>query len=848
MSSIKVSPKRWLSNLDHAGETAFALVLFLSSLYCLLAYIPTTYFSFIQAPFLSWMPVFARLQPYLFAITFCASAIPLRNRMRISQTRGLVLEFCLLGILGGMYLIWARPVQLLRNNSLSFVWAIAFLLPIISLGAVHYATYLRQLTPKADKPRYVSYPRVVLAALLISVLYPGATYLRFYIAGMPTSLTKMDLAVWLWAVITQVLLFLFVFSLAEFSLRLTSNSANPAPTRFLIYTVLCWAGLAISFFKVVLASIPFEGTDATIYACLFSLALVSFAGGWTIQHRIHRNEMFTPPAQGLRQRRQKRFEFPVILLVILASAITVPSFIGAMDWHSVLEKIWAMAFWGITAALIVWRYPRETRGRRLWPFLLTAALSLAAFRLGLYSEKGWARILSERDLEVGTALRQHASFDASFAAASVIMTPAGAIPCNEQGQFILHQPNIPATASVDLHDVNLVQNLQSNPGRKPNIFVIVVDSLRRDYLSAYNPEVTFTPSIGAFAADSVTFRNAFTRYGGTTLSEPSIWSGLLQLHKHYVQPFHRVNNLEKLVQADGYQSLVSVDTVLRILLQPAPDLMPLDTNIDKWTDLDFCSTATEAGDKIMRVRGRDKPIFLYTQPQNIHLVTLQHTVTLRPPRKQYGHFVDYYASELERLDGCFGNFIQTLKTQGLYENSIIILTSDHGEDLQKVGAERHAFSLKPEVIRIPLIVHVPPEIKKSWYYDPDWISFNTDIAATLYELAGHGPVIARPEFGRPLFTRTDTEMEKYRQGSYMIASSYGFLYGLLYDNGKKLFTESEEADQFFDLDHDPEATHNVITKEIRRRSEAQLRTDIQQIADLYGYKYTSPTILNWLAK
>jgi arylsulfatase A-like enzyme len=210
--------------------------------------------------------------------------------------------------------------------------------------------------------------------------------------------------------------------------------------------------------------------------------------------------------------------------------------------------------------------------------------------------------------------------------------------------------------------------------------------------------------------------------------------------------------------------------------------------------------------------------------------------------------MDYYASELERLDGCFGQFIGKLKAQGLYENSIIVLTADHGEALDKVGGERHAFSLKPEVIRVPLIMHVPQAIKDSWYYDPDLIAFNTDIPATLYEILGHGPVIARPEFGRPLFTKTSSDMQKYIQSSYMIASSYGFLYGLLYDNGKRLFTESQEGDEFYDLEKDPQATHNVLTEEMRQHSEAILQNDVQRIGDLYGYKYKAPTVLNWLSR
>ena len=75
----------------------------------------------------------------------------------------------------------------------------------------------------------------------------------------------------------------------------------------------------------------------------------------------------------------------------------------------------------------------------------------------------------------------------------------------------------------------------------------VVDSLRRDYLSPFNPAVTFTPSIDAFARSSDVFVNAFTHYGATGLSEPSIWVGGMMPHKQYITPFAPMNSLEKLL-------------------------------------------------------------------------------------------------------------------------------------------------------------------------------------------------------------------------------------------------------------------------------------------------------------
>ena len=48
---------------------------------------------------------------------------------------------------------------------------------------------------------------------------------------------------------------------------------------------------------------------------------------------------------------------------------------------------------------------------------------------------------------------------------------------------------------------------------RPHIFVFVIDSLRRDYVSPYNRQVSFTPALERFARESTVFERAFTRYG-----------------------------------------------------------------------------------------------------------------------------------------------------------------------------------------------------------------------------------------------------------------------------------------------------------------------------------------------
>ena len=85
--------------------------------------------------------------------------------------------------------------------------------------------------------------------------------------------------------------------------------------------------------------------------------------------------------------------------------------------------------------------------------------------------------------------------------------------------------------------IDLAPSLAPALESRPHIFLFVIDSLRPDYLSPYNPQVDFTPRLAAFASESLVFQNAFTRFGGTGLSMPAIWAGSAILHKQYVKPF-----------------------------------------------------------------------------------------------------------------------------------------------------------------------------------------------------------------------------------------------------------------------------------------------------------------------
>jgi hypothetical protein len=356
--------------------------------------------------------------------------------------------------------------------------------------------------------------------------------------------------------------------------------------------------------------------------------------------------------------------------------------------------------------------------------------------------------------------------------------------------------------------LRVVEGPASDPRHRPNIFVIVIDSLRPDYLSAYNRDVTFTPSIGAFADDSIVMRQAFAPYTGTALSQPALWAGGLIPRRMYVQPFSAVNNLERLLQLGQYRRYISVDEILSVILGDWSNVVRLDSRLahperlDEMYKFDLCSTLEELTERLDQDSGQRAPIFFYSQPQSLHIRVLSGDEYPRYEGLRSGasSFFKPAVAALSRVDACFGQLIAYLKARDLYDDSIVILTSDHGDYYGEQGRWAHAFYLGPETIRIPLIIHVPQRLREGRRWDPDAVAMLTDVTPTLYELLGYGPVPPGELVGRPLLESTGSASDGGRD-MYLMQSSYSRIFGLLDGRARWLYVANanEAREEFFDL-------------------------------------------------
>jgi arylsulfatase A-like enzyme len=194
--------------------------------------------------------------------------------------------------------------------------------------------------------------------------------------------------------------------------------------------------------------------------------------------------------------------------------------------------------------------------------------------------------------------------------------------------------------------------------------------------------------------------------------------------------------------------------------------------------------------------------------------------------------------EVHWVDARLGEFFAYLKQRGMYDNSIIIVTSDHGDATGEFGRVSHSTSIWPEIMRVPLIIHLPPKMREHMVYDDTRLSTLTDITPTLYYLLGHRPIAQNPLYGRPLFAETKQELDRYPRKDILFASDVRAVYGILTADGRYLYTtyDSPAQSYLFDLAADPNAEHNILTAPVKQRYDEEIIEHLHTIGDFYGYK------------
>jgi arylsulfatase A-like enzyme len=834
----------WLNTLLKAVSGTYFVV---TSLYCLLAFLPYTFVAFIRTPPYAWMPWLAHHQAALYWVAIAATLAADRPSRAQVAGKGFMVGVGLLGA-AGVYVTLRPFLPGLENNSAAYAWSLLALVPLVATSAwqaMSAAERRESGEVVEDNGAPFGFSAGLLVALSVSAIYTVGARVRLYSDSHSLAFHLQDLAVAFWSLVSHFVLAIVVVSTLNFIFLIAGRTSKPRMVRRGLVGALIAVVLSVVLTRFLGNAMSFDGWSAYLYACAFALTLTLWGFSMVepflarrigIKTETQKTTVASSAVRAAKMSSAQTITTWIAIVVVALLALGSRWLIGGEDWNGFVESTAALLFW-IAMSLCVYRL-RPVRANysavAVFGVLLGAVFVYKSLQA---TEILWGKSVGSTDDEISLKLEEYGAGDASFLLAHHMLGNGRGEVCGDLCRITREYTNIRDTRTSA--EVRLVEHLSLTTSERPNVFVFVIDAMRPDYLGAYNPRVDYTPNLDAFARDSVVLHHAYSQYAGTSLSEPALWAGATMLHAHYLQPFSKVNGLEQMLRADNYHMIVSMDEVVKEILLPSDNLVKLDMDKQLWNHLEIGSTLQQAETVLDRRTESQGPIFFYDQPKNVHQFarndvpspTSQHW----PDRPGLSTRITY---EVHWVDKCLGEFFAYLKQRGLYDNSIIIVTSDHGDATGEFGRMSHSTSIWPEIMKVPLIIHLPQKTREHLVYDDDRVSTLTDITPTLYYLLGHRPIVQNVVYGRPLFAESREELNRYAPRDILLASDVRAVYGILSADGRYLYTtyDSPAQSYLFDLTADPNAEHNILTAPLKQRYDEEIIEHLHSIGDFYGYK------------
>lgn len=361
--------------------------------------------------------------------------------------------------------------------------------------------------------------------------------------------------------------------------------------------------------------------------------------------------------------------------------------------------------------------------------------------------------------------------------------------------------------------------------RNAPVIIISIDTLRADHLPAYGYKDVQTPHIDGLRDDAILFLNAFSNVPLTFPSHVSMLTGLLP-------PQHGVRNnigyhldpklptMPKALKALGYETGAAVSTyVLRGNVGLASSFDFYDDAIVSRANVPV-GTLQRGGEQTAEVAMRwmserkAKPFFFM-----LHL--FEPHSPYDPPEPYRSRYKLAYDGEIAAADAIVGRVLDRLRADGIYDDALIVLMSDHGEGLHQHGEPEHGIFLYREAIHVPLMVKLPKGARRG-ETSTAAVSL-TDIFPTVAALTGAQlpenvtkvSLLEEPKAAAaPRTVYSETLYPRIHLGWSELRSLV---------DGQFQFIQAPKP-ELYDMTKDPGETRNVLSEE--RRAYARLRDEL----------------------
>jgi arylsulfatase A-like enzyme len=367
-----------------------------------------------------------------------------------------------------------------------------------------------------------------------------------------------------------------------------------------------------------------------------------------------------------------------------------------------------------------------------------------------------------------------------------------------------------------LAECTAISKAPATSGR-PNVLLIMVDTLRPDRMSCYGYEYETTPHIDAMAEHAAVFETAVAQ---STWTRPTTASTLTSTYPGVHGAEDRPDvvreglpSLAETLRAEGY---ATTGIVTNVNLQTR---WGFGQDFDRYLDLTDHDTSfdiendQQAADETIKAMDRtgESPWFIYTHfmaphgpyapPIGFNVKFQIDTEGMHPLEKLSEMIRSQYDGEIGFVDSLFGEVVDALRERGLYDDTIIVFVSDHGEQFHEHGINGHGFTLYDHEMRIPLLIK--PAGGLPHRRDVNTIVEQVDIAPTILELAG---IPSEPRFaGRSLVSDVHGGEAPPRLGFAQLRLGDLDLLAVRSHTHKYIRDAASETgkDSFFDLVADP---------------------------------------------
>ncbi|HXB68817.1 MAG TPA: sulfatase [Candidatus Acidoferrales bacterium] len=202
------------------------------------------------------------------------------------------------------------------------------------------------------------------------------------------------------------------------------------------------------------------------------------------------------------------------------------------------------------------------------------------------------------------------------------------------------------------------------------------------------------------------------------------------------------------------------------------------------------------------------------------------------PRGYHDHVVSQYDGAIAFLDFQIGELVQHLKKSGLFERTMIIITSDHGEALGDRGSVSHNVSVHQDQIHVPLIIKYPGRGGPSRVGD---LAGHIDLLPTILEVAGLAPQPQLPGVSLLRLNSTPERVifaERHYGPSDAFNPRFPEVQYAVYQGSSKLISSSSGGRELYDLANDPDETANLYATDRPLALEGALREWIRRTPSL----------------